>query len=156
MKLKKIFVVFSLLLALFAVTGCSLFSKKAVTSSRFKTVAENNNLTIIDAKSQMSEYEFILEALIAKAADDWQIEFYVLSTNNEAKDMYDTNRKKFEDSKSGTVKEKFMTVREYSMYDLESGGYYMHLTKVDNTLLYVKVPSNYKENAKKIIKDLGY
>ena len=156
MKLKKIFVVFSLLLALFAVTGCSLFSKKAVTSSQFKTVAENNNLTIIDAKSQMSEYEFILEALIAKAADDWQIEFYVLSTNNEAKDMYDTNRKKFEDSKSGTVKEKFMTVREYSMYDLESGGYYMHLTKVDNTLLYVKVPSNYKENAKKIIKDLGY
>ena len=42
------------------------------------------------------------------------------------------------------------------MYDLESGGYYMHLTKVDNTLLYVRVPSNYKENAKKIIKDLGY
>lgn len=156
MKLKKIFVVCSLLIALFTVTGCSLFSKKAVTSSQFKSVAEKNNLTVIDAKSQMSEYEYIYEALLAKASEGWQVEFYVLSTNNDAKEMYDTNRKKFEDSKSGTVKEKFLTVREYSMYDLESGGYYMHLTKVDNTLLYVRVPSNYKENAKKIIKDLGY
>ena len=156
MKLKKILVVCSLFLALFVVTGCSIFSKKAVTSSQFKSVAEKNNLTIIDVKNQMNEYEFIQEALIAKAADGWKVEFYVLSTNSDAKEMYDTNRKLFEDSKSGTVNEKYLTIKEYSMYDLESNGYYMHLSKVDNTLLYVKVDKKYEENAKKIIKDLGY
>ena len=104
----------------------------------------------------MEQYDIIQEAYIAKSAQGWQVEFYILSTNQDAKNMYDTNRKLFKDSKSGTVNEKYLTIKEYSMYDLESNGYYMHLSKVDNTLLYVKVDKKYEENAKKIIKDLRY
>ncbi len=156
MKLKKILVVCSLFLALFVVTGCSLKPKKAVNIDQFKSVAEKNSLAVIDAKSQMEQYDIIQEAYIAKSAQGWQVEFYILSTNQDAKNMYDTNRKLFKDSKSGTVNEKYLTIKEYSMYDLESNGYYMHLSKVDNTLLYVKVDKKYEENAKKIIKDLRY
>ena len=156
MKLRKVLVVCSLLLTLFVVTGCVFSPKKAATVDKFKSVAEKNNLTIIDAREQMKDYDFVQEALIAKSAEGWQIEFYVLSTNEDAKSMYDTNRRIFEDSKSGTVKENFLTIKEYSLYNLKSGGYYMHLSKVDNTLLYMKVNEKYENNVNRFIKELGY
>lgn len=156
MKLKKILVVCSLVLALFVVTGCQFSLKKVASVDKFKEVANANNLTVIDAKEQLKEYDVVKEAFLAKSAEGWQVEFYVLSTNKDAKDMYDTNRKIFSDSKGENQKEQFLTIKEYSMYNLKSDGYYMHLSKVDNTLLYIKVNEKYENNAKKIIKDLGY
>ena len=44
----------------------------------------------------------------------------------------------------------------YSSYTLVSNGYYMHLCRVDNTLLYVKVSDTYKDSVKKLINELGY
>ena len=153
---KKILVILSMFLILFTLTGCILKPKKAITGDKFIEVAKNNNLTVIDAYEQMSQYGVIQTALLAKAADGWQIEFYILNTDSDAKDMYETNRKIFEDSKGSSSKEKYLTLKNYSMYNLVSGGRYMYLSKIDNTLLYVRIDDKYTDNVKKIVKELGY
>lgn len=153
---KKVLVVLSLFLVLFSLTGCFLRTRKAATIDEFKDVASKNNLTVIDAYDQMSQYNVFKSASLAKSAEGWQVEFYVLNTDSDAQDMYDTNKKIFESLKSGTTKENYLTIKNYSMYNLVSGDKYMYLSKIDNTLLYVKVDEKYTNNVKKIIKELGY
>lgn len=153
---KKLLVVLSMFLVLFTLTGCFLRPRKAATAEDFREVAKNNNLTIVDAYDQMSQYNVFKSALLAKSAEGWQVEFYILNTDADAQDMYDTNKKIFENSKTGTTRENYLTLKNYSMYNLISGDKYMYLGKIDNTMLYVKVDEKYTDNAKKIIKELGY
>ena len=49
-----------------------------------------------------------------------------------------------------------MNGTNYEKYTQETEGLYMVLTRVDNTLLYVKAPDNAKEPINSFIKELGY
>lgn len=70
--------------------------------------------------------------------------------------MFNTNRSTFESYKGNSSSESSSSMGNYSSYTLTSNGYYMHLCRVDNTLLYVKVNDTYKDSVKKLIKELGY
>ena len=74
-KASTIIVALAAVLLLF--TGCS---KTAATSDTFKSLAEENGMVTVDAKSQFAAYDYILEAVIAAPEDNtYQIEFYVLA-----------------------------------------------------------------------------
>ena len=103
----------------------------------------------------MKVYGIFKKALVAKKKD-YQIEFFVLNTETDAKDMFKDNKKKFESSKSGTYAQSNISLLNYSMYTLESGGYYMYISRIDNTVLYTKVNSKYKDDVKLFIKKIGY
>ena len=94
-------------------------------------------------------------ATVAKN-DGWQVEFYVLDTEQSAKGMYDTNKTIFENYESGNNVHATVTLKNYSTYMIKSSGYYMYLSRVDNTLLYVKVDDKYEDTVKSLVKDLGY
>ena len=53
-------------------------------------------------------------------------------------------------------KEESIDINNYSSYTLKTGGYYMYLSRVDNTFLYVKVKDTYQDSVKKMVKELGY
>ena len=59
-------------------------------------------------------------------------------------------------SKGNGATESSANIGNYSTYGLTSNGYYMYVSRVDNTLLYAKVSTTYKDAVKSIIKDLGY
>lgn len=154
---KKLLVVLSLFLVVFTLTGCLFGPRTAATAEKFKSVANNNNLTIIDAYDQMEQYGTINSATIAKSSEGWQVEFYVLKTESDAIDMYNTNKKLFENLKgSSNNKEKTIDIKNYTMYNLITGGRYMYLARIDNTLLYAKVDEQYAKDVQKIVKELGY
>ena len=154
MKRGKIFLGLVLCFMVFLLTGCS--NKEAIATDDFKTIAENYNCTIFDVMNQYSSYGTVENALVAKHSDGWQVEFYVLDSENSAISMFNTNQTNFENSKTGTSTGSSSSMGNYSTYTLNSGGTYMHLCRVDNTFLYVKVDDAYKDTVEKLIKDLGY
>ena len=141
------------LLTLFITTGC--MNKKAITTSEFKSKMDNKGFTITDVKEQYAQYDYVEEATIASNGN-YQIEFYKISNVDKANGMFNTNKKIFKESKGNGAIETTNKMGNYENYSLTSGGYYMYLCRVDNTLIYIKVNTTYKDSVINIIKDLGY
>ncbi len=154
MKKRNILIGLICLLMVFVLTGCK--NKTAITTSDFKTKAEGLGYTTADVLDKFSTFEYVKEATVAQSADGFQVEFYVLDNESNATGMFNTNKTSFESSKSGVSSESSVNMANYSTYTLTSNGYYMHLCRVDNTLLYVKVKESKKDAAKKLIDDLDY
>lgn len=146
--------IITLLIATLLMSGCG--DKAAITTEQFKSIAEENNCSTADATSQYAQYGVIDEATIALSSDGWQVEFYVLTDETNAAGMFDTNKEIFESLKGNASAEASSSTNNQSSYTLTSSGYYMHLCRVDNTLLYVKVDDTYKSDVKALIDELGY
>ena len=153
MKKRGILLVVVCLLVLFVTTGC--MNKKAITTSEFKNKMEGKGFTIVDVLEQFSEYQYVKEATVAKN-DDFQLEFYVLSDTERANYMFNTNKEIFQNSKGSSSFETKNKVGNYENYSLTSAGYYMYVSRVNNTLIYLKVNESKKDEVIEIIKDLGY
>ena len=152
--MKKKIVLFSVIFCLLLVlTGCG--NKKAITPQEFTSIAQANNYNVSDATNQFSDYSQVREVKIARN-NDYQIEFYVLNSESDAKSMYEYNKSLFEAYKISNYSESHVDLNNYSTYSLQSSGYYMFLSRIDNTLVYVKEPVEYKSNIDEFIKKLGY
>ena len=145
--MKKKTIIFSIIciFILTAFSGCT--KQNAITNSKFEEKAKEKGFTVGDATAQYESYDYIKTATVAQSPDGWQVEFYVLDEDANAVSMFNTNKQIFETYKG---------VSNYSMYSLVSSGYYMHLYRIDNTLMYVKVDEEYKDAAKEFVESLGY
>ena len=153
MKKKNIILGVVSFMMMFLLTGCG--SKKVISTETFKSTAESNGYTVTDVSAQYAQYDFVKEATVAQQKG-FQIEFYMLSDKENAESMFNTNKTTFEGYKGSTATEASANMSNYSSYTLNSSGYYMHLCRVDNTLLYVRVEKDYKDTVNKIINELGY
>lgn len=152
--MKKNLFLFSLLFSMLLIlTGCG--NKKVITTDKFIDITEKNGFVTKDVLDQFSNTD-VLDATIANYNSDFQLEFYVLDSTEGAKEMFLNNKNIFETYKGSVSKYSSTDIGNSSTYVLESSGYYMYLSRVDNTLLYVKVDDIYKERVKSIIKELGY
>lgn len=135
-------------------TGCG--NKTALNAESFKSNMESKGFEVVDVTSQYSNYSHINSILLARSNDGYQIEFYVLSDTNNAVSVYNNNVSVFENSKSGASSYSTISGNNYSKYTLKSNNYYMLVSRVDNTMIYVKVADNYEDNIKDILNELGY
>ena len=154
MKKRNIFLGILCFLMIFMLTGCK--DKIALSAEEFKSKVENNGYTAYDVTDQYSEYEYIKTGMVALNSSNYQIEFYVLDNESNAKRMFDDNKSKFESSQSGVSSHSEASLKNYSTYTLNSNGKYMHLCRVDNTLLYVDIDETYKDQVKDLVNKLGY
>lgn len=139
---------------LLLITGCG--SKNAISSAKFMSVADDYDCSITDVINQFEQYGTISEAYVATNTNDWQVEFYVLNSEDSAISMFNTNKTIFESYKSGKQVETSTNMNNYATYSLTTNGHYMYLSYVDNTLVYVRVNDTYKDVVKEFIDDLGY
>lgn len=154
MKKRNIVLFVTCLLILLGVTGCG--NKTAISTSTFKSITEENNYITSDVTNQYISYEYVNEATVAQSSEGFQIEFYVLDSESNAISMFNTNKDIFESYKGNASTETSSNIGNNTSYTLTSNGYYMHLCRVDNTLLYVRVLDSYKDSVKDIIKKIGY
>ena len=150
---KKVSLIVLLGICLITLTGC--LSKKVMSTDDFTIFAESKEMKVVDAISQYEEYEHVTEATIA-LAEAWQVEFYVLVDEDSAIGMYDTNVAKFEARKQGASSETSAEMLNYDSYSLTTGGNYMYVSRVENTIIYVDVEDEYKEDVKTFIEEMGY
>lgn len=155
MKKKKItMAVVISILTLFILTGCG--NKTAASIETFEQVSKEHGNEIIDITDQFQSYENLEKVIISKNTDDWNVEFYILNSEDSASSMFNINKETFEKEKKDISSQSSSSFGNYETYTLTTGDYYMHLCRVDNTFLYVKVNKENKDAVKKLIKDLGY
>ena len=142
-------ILFSLLL-----TGC-IGNKEKISSDQFIEFAAESEYEIID-KTKVLKDSNIKKVILAKKSDDYQLEFYKLKGITEAIYMFNDNRKIFKISKNDTSTYTYTNLGNYSIYSLTNESYYMYLCRVDNTLLYVKVPVEYKDEVVEFSNKIGY
>lgn len=132
------------------------FEKESIKAREFASLMEDENYEIVDITSQYEAYG-VDEAYIAVDSDqDYQIEFYELSSESKAKSMFESNKDYFEDGAGSSKVTSSYSVGNYNLYSLTSNGDYMYLCRVDNTLLYIDVEDEYKDEVKDIVEELGY
>ena len=131
--------------------------KTSITASDFYTTMSQKEYIVQDSSSQFSEYNYIKQAYIAGSKDhSYQIEFYELENDSYATQFYNNNKSIFESSKVNNSVESSAELKNYSKYTLSSNGKYMVVSRIDNTVIYVNIDSNYKDTVNSLLKELGY
>ena len=154
-KKRNILLVILCFVVLFTLTGC--FEATVKNTSDFKSLSERNKYTTSDVTSQYSADQNVKEATVAKISEDSQIEFFVLKDEVSAGKMFITNKIKIDNGKSGSSSTSYSSNGpNYSTYSLSYSNKYMYICRVDNTLLYIKALSEFKDNIKKFVKEFGY
>ena len=143
------------LLSLLFMTGCQIIPK-ALTNEEFIKIVQENGLNPIDVKEQFSEYDIIESATIGLSENGWQMEYYVLSDKNEAKNMFNKNKTSFEQKYKSGRKVNNIEIGNYNKYTLETKETYVTLVRINNTFLYTNVTPDKKEEVIKVIKALKY
>ncbi|MGN1147178.1 MAG: hypothetical protein ACI4TB_02065 [Lachnospiraceae bacterium] len=151
-RMKKVFVVFCMILGLTGMTACA--KREAVSVEAFNAAMEEKGYTIQDATDQIpADY---IQAISLALHDDYQIELYVFTGADAAASVFAQNKSVFEERKGNSNVEVSKDIGNYSYYSLTTGGQYYLLSRVDNTMLYVVADEKYKKEITEIIKEFGY
>lgn len=132
-------------------------NKEPITASEFKNEMEELDFEIVDVKNQFAQYDFVEKAYVALEEDsDYQIEFYKLDEEDDAMDFYDNNKKIFQSQKGSTSAETNVNFKNNSKYTLTTNGEYKVVSRIEDTVIYLNVDKEYKDEVKEILKELGY
>jgi hypothetical protein len=154
MKYKKFILLLFCFVLIFSLTGC--MEKKKITSKKFISISKENKLNIYSATDQFKKYKEIKKCIIAANLRGWRVEFYELDNSDNAEKMFDKNKKTFEKEKNKNSDDASSNIRNYNTYSLTTSTNYYYLSRVDDTLVYVKSNISHKNDIKKFIDKLGY
>ena len=154
---KKIILSIICFLSMILSTGC--FNKTAITAQEFKITLEGKEYTVINLTNEVEDkiydYNYIKEAYIAKK-DNYQIEFYEIIDEDYAKAFFDKNKRIFEQTKENSSIEMSNTLTNSEKYSLKTGGKYMVISRIENTVVYVNTFDTYKSEIDGILKEINY
>ena len=153
--MKRIKVIFLLILVIL-LSACST-NKEAVDSNEFKNIMRDNNYYVVNPKEQFSEYDYIIDSYIAIDSNKkYQIEFYELEDDANAIAFYDYNKDIFEASRTTSSVYTDVNLSNNSKYTLTNEDSYKVLSRIDNTVIYINVDEEFKDEIISILKKLGY
>ena len=150
---KKLLLTTICLVAIFLLTACG---KKPVSIEDFKKAAEAKNMTVVDVVDQFADSPQIKTANVALIENKWQLEHYTLTSEKEAKEMFENNKDRFEAEENDTTLKTTVEMEHYQKYVLETADKYKVLIRAEDMFIYGNVPNEYKSDAKALLKDLGY
>lgn len=159
--MKKILIIVGIVLLLL-IGGCvALFNslnieKVSITADMFNNLMTEKGYTLFDTTSQFAQYDGYMIKSYAAYKDGYQIEFYELSSVENAISMFNTNKAKFESQKDNASVYSSTSMNNYATYSLTTGGKYKYLSLIDNTLIYIDADDNYKDAIKLVVKEIGY
>ncbi len=146
-KILKFLVVIAIL-----VTLCGCGKKEALTDKELKDKLSNMGFNLHDITDSMEDSNIS----VVRTANNrkYQIEYYVFKSADTAKTAYENNMKMFEENKKYKGKKK--SNDNYNKYIQKTDDYYNVITRIDNTLIYVSVNIDYKNDVNKVLNKLGY
>lgn len=145
-----------------SLSGCGL-KKTAITAEEFSSKMEDKGYQMVDITNQ---YEEVENALLAMNLDDgYKIEYYNFADEDSARTAYNQTANKFD--KQYNVKMMSMNLTFNHSQSLYSTGQgkdadgnklesYVHISRVDDTMILVVADNEYRDDIKAIIKELGY
>lgn len=118
-------------------------------TAAFKQLAEQYNYEIYNVTDQYVNAAQIKEAtIVAPSSRDFQIEFYVITDKESAKQLYLAQSEVVEGYKDSNYSGSSSNGQNYAKRSVVTNGKYLMVSYIENTLVYV--PPTDKENKKKI------
>lgn len=153
-KLGKILAGICGVLYLAAAVGCAA-KKEPVTAAEFSRRMEQEGYSILDATEQF-EGQVVSATLAVEQSGAYQIEFFEVETEQQAKIAFEQNKAAFE-SESGPASSRYENNGlNFGVYAQTSNGKYSYVCRVGQTFVYANVPEQNKDAVKSAIKGLGY
>ena len=144
------------IICIFCLTGCSS-KRHAITIDEFEQMTNQKEYYFLNTTENFQDDSMIQEAGLAYTAV-WQIEFYVLDTEEDAITIYQKNITNYEDLKD-TINTYSLTEKTYrngETYSLTTNTKYLYVSRIDRTVLFIYVPVEYRSKVSRFAKDLGY
>lgn len=149
------FKIIGLLVLVLGLCACS--KREAIDEDEFQKIMAEENFTVVNVEEQFEEFGYFEEAYVALEKDgNYQLEFYELENEDYTISFYNHNKELFEESKSGTVSETYINLANYNKYTLTVGDYYKVISRIDDTVIYLNVDKQYKDEVNNILEKLGY
>lgn len=142
-------------------TGCE--KKEAISASDFISQMEEDGLSVQectqDAIDNGGDASIISEGQLAvDAYGNFQIEFYQVVSEDVAEQMFELNKQSIIDDAEGEsgISTKSLEMSNYARYTSNDGDMYYFIEYVDDTLVYAKADSDYKEDCVEELEAIGY
>lgn len=139
-------------------SGCGRSStSEPITTTKFKSIMEENELEVTDKTDSAKDHSY-QEIYVAVDEEKYSFEYYFMKNEKSATNVYkyavDNLNKTYKENSSAKIAEEKSNTQ--SVYDVTASDYYCKVIRKENTVLYVTAYSEYKENAEKLVKELGY
>ena len=156
MKKKVIYLSLCFVILIITLTGCK--AKTALSVDEFNSIVKKQDLAVEeDAENLVSENENLKNMSKATYSDDWDVYYYVFDNEDSAKTEYAKVKNKIMTYKKSSISSILENnIANYNFYQITGGGHFAYVCRVDNTVLYFDISAQYKEDAKNLIKELGY
>ena len=152
--MKKYAIVLLTIFCLF-LTGCGNNKVKEVkTLNDFEDICTNNELTVDDNMLNYTATE-ITGAKIAKF-DNEEIEMVIYEDEKYAEKVQNSHIDSYMQIRNTMVTVDKDKGKNYYSFKMVANGYYWISTRIENTLIFTKVPVDYKEKIDTILDALGY
>ena len=151
----KKYTIFILILFCLCLTGCgNNKTKEAKTLNDFEEICTNNGFTVDDNMLNYTDKE-ITGAKIAKL-DNEQIEMLIYEDATYAEKVQEKHIDSFMQIRNTMVTVDKDKGKNYYGFKMVSNGFYWVSTRIDNTLIFTKVPVDYKDKIDTILNALEY
>jgi len=140
-----------------ALIGCNV-SRAPIDAATFAEKAEAAGYRIQNAIDQLAEgkADDYLIAIAGAETINYQIEFIVVPTVQQAITAYQDNRADFEAQKGSTSSYSSVSLGNVSSYKLTSNGRYFVISRIENTFVYINASVEYKDGIVDFLKTIGY
>ncbi len=155
-KIKKYFLAITLVLSMILMSGCS--KKVAITAEDFNKKMVEKGYKVSDTTNNLSNVKVLKKSFLAIDSDyRYQIEFYELKSEEDAKTMFKKNKDNIEDSKGSVVKKQIsINTDNYDKYTVITNGKHYVVIRVGNTMIFANNDEMYEKEIKSIVDLLGY
>lgn len=133
--------------------------KTALTTNEFKKIAKNNNLNVKNLEltdSSGNPNGNIKEAVNAKSEKGWQLDYYIIKNEKLAKNIFKDTKQIYLTFKNDLSEEQKKSKVNYDVFTMKTQTSFMHVCRVDNTVLAISADDDDEKRIIKIIKQLGY
>ena len=141
------------IIMIFTLTACG--ERTPLTSADIESMAISEGLTITDLTAESDDSEAIENEIYAEnTAENWAVDFAVLSDETAAQQAFANLKTVFEASAGNATATTSVNVGNYQSYSISSNGQYMYVSRTGNTLIYTQTESSNKESVKDFISKL--
>lgn len=150
--MKKI-AIWSLLVISLLVVGCGA-TKTPISKDVFGEKMSSLGMTIVDATDQFKVGD--VESVSIAEGDGYQIEFYVVPSEDQAISAFKENQTRFELLKGSLSTSASKSIGNGAFYSLTTDDQYYFVSRIDNTFIYIEATKSKKEKIEEAIKLINY
>lgn len=152
--MKKVLIILFSFLVIITLSGCN---KKYIDLNNFSKIMKKNGYSVSNITSKYKSIPQLKEAATSiNESEKWQIDLYILDSNESALKIYNNNVKTFKQLKKDKDKEILKKSKNLSKYILISDNSYGVVAINNNTIIYVSANNSAQDKIDKLLREIGY